>query len=206
MYGAPVDGYVEALDPDPHAQFERWLEAARAAGLHEPEAMALATSEPDARPSLRMVLLKGHDERGFVFYTNHESRKGAELARNPRAALLFHWIPPVHRQVRIEGRAERLSDGESLAYFASRPRSSRIGAWASPQSRPLADRDELDRLVGEVEERFAGEQELPLPPFWGGYRLVADAFEFWQGRDGRLHDRARYERAAGGWSRTRLAP
>lgn len=206
MYGAPVDGYVDPLDPDPHAQFERWLGAARDVGLHEPEAMSLATAEPDGTPSLRMVLLKGHDERGFVFYTNHESRKGAELARNPRAALLFHWIRPLHRQVRIEGRTERVQGGESLAYFASRPRASRIGAWASPQSRPLADRDQLDRLVAAAEERFAGEEELPLPPFWGGYRVVPDAFEFWQARDGRLHDRARYERIEDGWRRTRLAP
>jgi pyridoxamine 5'-phosphate oxidase len=201
-----MDGFLDALDPDPHVQFERWLGAAREAGLHEPEAMALATAAPDGAPSLRMVLLKGHDERGFVFYTNHESRKGGELARNPRAALLFHWIPPIHRQVRIEGHAERLSDAESLAYFASRPRASRIGAWASPQSRPLAGRDELDRLVAGAEARFAGEEELPLPPFWGGYRVVPDAFEFWQGRDGRLHDRARYERTQVSWSRMRLAP
>jgi pyridoxamine 5'-phosphate oxidase len=201
-----VDDFLHALDVDPHAQFERWLVDVRDAGLHEPEAMALATAAPDGTPSLRMVLLKGHDERGFVFYTNHESRKGDELARNPRAALLFHWIPPIHRQVRIEGRTERLTDDESLAYFASRPRVSRIGAWASPQSRPLADRDALDRLVAEVQARFAGEDALPLPPFWGGYRVAPEAFEFWQGRDGRLHDRARYERADGSWSRTRLAP
>ena len=153
-----------------------------------------------------MVLLKGHDERGFAFYTNRESRKGAELAGNPQAALLFHWAPPLHRQVRVEGRVERMSDEDSLAYFATRPRVSQIGAWASPQSRPLASRAELDRLVADVEQRFAAEGRLPLPPHWGGYRVVPEVFEFWQGRDGRLHDRARYTRDGGIWRLARLAP
>lgn len=201
-----MDAFLEDLDADPDAQFERWLAEARAAGIHEPEAMALATATPDGAPSVRMVLLKGHDARGFAFYTNRESRKGAELAGNPQAALLFHWAPPLHRQVRVEGRVERLSDEESLAYFATRPRVSRIGAWASPQSRALTSREELERLVMDVEQRFAGEDQLPLPPHWGGYRVVPEAFELWQGRDGRLHDRVRYTRNGGGWRRTRLAP
>lgn len=187
-------------------QFERWFAEARAAGIHEPEAMALATATPDGAPSVRMLLLKGHDARGFAFYTNRESRKGAELAGNPQAALLFHWAPPLHRQVRVEGRVESMSDADSLAYFATRPRVSQIGAWASPQSDPLASRAELERLVTDVEQRFAAEAQLPLPPHWGGFRVVPEAFEFWQGRDGRLHDRARYTRDGGAWRRTRLAP
>jgi pyridoxamine 5'-phosphate oxidase len=201
-----MDAFLEGLDADPDVQFERWFAEARAAGIHEPEAMALATATPDGTPSARMVLLKGHDERGFAFYTNRESRKGGELLVNPRAALLFHWAPPLHRQVRVEGRVERMSDEDSLAYFATRPRVSRLGAWASPQSRPLGSREELERLVADVERRFAAEEELPLPPHWGGYRVVPEAFEFWQGRDGRLHDRARYTRDGGAWRRARLAP
>lgn len=205
-YRDPMDAFLEGLDADPDLQFERWFAEARAAGVHEPEAMALATATPDGAPSVRMVLLKGHDARGFAFYTNRESRKGAELTANPRAALLFHWAPPLHRQVRVEGRVERLSDEESLAYFATRPRVSQIGAWASPQSHPLASRAELDHLVAAAEQRFAAEERLPLPPHWGGFRVVPDAFELWQGREGRLHDRARYTRDGGGWRRTRLAP
>jgi pyridoxamine 5'-phosphate oxidase len=201
-----MDAFLEGLDADPDVQFERWFAEARAAGIHEPEAMALATATPDGTPSARMVLLKGHDERGFAFYTNRESRKGGELLVNPRAALLFHWAPPLHRQVRVEGRVERMSDEDSLTYFATRPRVSRLGAWASPQSRPLGSREELERLVADVERRFAAEEELPLPPHWGGYRVVPEAFEFWQGRDGRLHDRARYTRDGGAWRRARLAP
>ncbi len=168
--------------------------------------MALATATRDGAPSVRMVLLKGHDARGFAFFTNRESRKGGELTDNPQAALLFHWAPPLHRQVRVEGRVERLSDEDSLAYFATRPRVSQVGAWASPQSRPLASRAELERLVADVEQRFAEEEQLPLPPHWGGFRVVPVAFEFWQGREGRLHDRARYTRAGGAWHRVRVAP
>ncbi|MGL6280582.1 MAG: pyridoxamine 5'-phosphate oxidase [Gaiella sp.] len=201
-----MDAFLDALDADPHAQFDTWLAEARAAGLHEPEAMTLATATADGAPSARMVLLKGHDERGFVFFTNRESRKGAELAANPRAALVFSWPPPLRRQVRVEGAVEQLDDEASYAYFASRPRPSQVGAWASPQSRPVADRAALDALVDEVEARHAGAATLPLPPFWGGYRLVAEAIELWEGRDGRLHDRVRYTRAGGGWERTRLAP
>jgi pyridoxamine 5'-phosphate oxidase len=193
------------LDLDPHVQFERWFTEAADAGITAPEEMALATADDGAVPSLRMVLLKGHDARGFVFFTNRESRKGRELASNPRAAAVLHWRP-LHRQVRVEGAVERVDDEESLAYFRTRPRGSRIGAWASPQSEPLPSRAELERRVAEIEARFEGEENLPLPPFWGGYRIVADAIEFWQGRSTRLHDRVRYELHNGGWRRERLAP
>lgn len=192
------------LDPDPLRQFEQWFAEARDAGLAAPEAMTLATSTPDGRPSARMVLLKAADERGFGFHTNYESRKGGELAANPRAALLFWW-QPLGRQVRVEGDVERVPSGESESYFRTRPLGSRRAAWASPQSRPLARRDELDRLYAEAVARFPGE-EVPLPPHWGGLRLVPDAYEFWQHGDDRLHDRVRYERDGAGWRRTRLAP
>ena len=191
------------LDPEPLRQFERWFAEAQAAGVAVPEAMALATATRDGRPSARMVLLKGADERGFAFYTSYESRKGRELAENPRAALLFHWRP-LGRQVRIEGAVERLPEAESEAYFRTRPIASRLSAWASPQSRPLADRAELERLYADAQERLRA--DVPLPPHWGGLRLVPDAYEFWQHGDDRLHDRVRYERDATGWSRRRLAP
>jgi pyridoxamine 5'-phosphate oxidase len=145
------------------------------------------------------------DERGLSFFTNRESRKADELARNPRAALVLYW-QPLHRQVRVEGRVEPIGDEESLAYFRTRPRGSRLAAWASPQSRPLGDRAELEGRYRAVEERFGGVEELPLPPFWGGYRVVPDAVELWHGRENRLHDRVRYERSGGGWIRGRLAP
>ena len=151
-----------------------------------------------------MVLLKGHDERGFVFFTNHESRKGKELAANPRAALVLYW-QPLNRQVRIEGTVELIADDESDTYFATRARGSQIAAWASPQSRPIAGRKELDERYEVTAARFP-DDNIPLPPFWGGYRVVPSAIEFWQGRENRFHDRIRYERAATGWTRTRLAP
>ena len=192
------------LDPDPLRQFQAWFEEARDAGMELPETMALATATPDGRPSVRMVLLKGADERGFAFFTNRESRKGSELAANPRAALLLHWWP-LGRQVRVEGRVERISDEESKGYFDTRPLPSRLAAWASPQSRPLANRAELERLYAETAARFS-DAEVPLPPHWGGYRVVPDRYEFWQHGDDRLHDRIRYERDAATWKRERLAP
>ena len=192
------------LDPDPIRAFAAWFAEAVAAGVAQPEAMALATSASDGRPSVRMVLLKGHDARGFTFFTNRESRKGDELAANPRAALVLHW-QPLHRQVRIEGAVEQIDEAESAAYFATRAPGSQIAAWASPQSRPIAGREELDERYSEIEARFQG-GELPLPPFWGGYRVIPEAIELWQGRENRFHDRLRYERAAAGWTQTRLAP
>ena len=193
------------LDPDPIRQLERWLQEAVRARVPEPNAMALATATPDGRPSARMVLLKGLDSRGLVFYTNLESRKAQELASNPRAALLFWW-PELERQVRLEGPVEPVSDEEADAYFRTRPRSSRIGAWASPQSRPLKSRIELLRRVAEALARFPV-GEVPRPPFWGGFRVRPESVEFWQGRPSRLHDRILYVRQEdGSWRRQRLAP
>ena len=166
--------------------------------------MTLATSSPVGLPSARTVLLRGHDERGFVFFTNHDSRKARELDENPRAALVFHWWQ-LGRQVRIEGVVERIARTESGAYWKTRPRASRIAAWASPQSQSIADRAELDRLVAAVEKRFDGKR-VPLPPFWGGVRVVPETVEFWHHRENRLHDRVRYTRAGQGWRRERLAP
>ena len=196
---------VRDLSPDPHAQFDTWFDEAAAGGVPDPEQMALATSTLEGVPSVRMVLLKGHDARGFVFYTNRTSRKGAELLANPRAAAVLHW-KPLERQVRLEGTVEVVPDDESSMYFVTRPRESQIGAWASPQSQPVADREELERRVAEVEGQFADEADVPLPPFWGGYRIATTVIEFWQGRPGRLHDRVRYDLRSGGWDATRLAP
>ena len=191
------------LEGDPLRQFERWFAAAREAAVPVPEAMALATASPDGNPSVRMVLLKEADERGFSFFTNYESRKSRELSDNPRAALLFHW-QPLGRQVRVEGGVGRLPADESNSYFRNRPLASRLAAWASPQSRPLADRAELERLYEDAAARHG--DEPTLPPHWGGFRLVPNAYEFWEHGEDRLHDRVRYERDATGWSRTRLAP
>jgi pyridoxamine 5'-phosphate oxidase len=192
------------LEPEPVAMFQRWLAATVDAGLHEPNAMVVSSVSAQGRPSSRIVLLKAVDERGFVFYTNYESRKGHELDADPSCALLFPWHD-LQRQVRVEGAAERVSREESEAYFASRPRGSQLGAWASPQSDEVSSRDELDRHYDEVEERFA-DIDVPLPPQWGGFRVVPETVEFWQGRKGRMHDRLAYRRTADGWEVVRLAP
>lgn len=194
----------EDLDADPIVQFRRWLEDALATDKLEPTAMVLATVGEDGQPSARVVLLKGCDERGFVFYTNYDSRKGRELASHPKAALTFFW-PVLERQVRIEGTVEKTGRAESEAYFQSRPPGSRLGAWASRQSEVLASREDLEEAVREATERFEG-GDVPLPDFWGGYLLCPTAIEFWQGRQSRLHDRFRYVRGEGGWTIQRLAP
>jgi pyridoxamine 5'-phosphate oxidase len=192
-------------DPDPIEQFRRWFDETLAADLHEPNAMTLAAAAPDGRPSARIVLLKGFDERGFVFYTNYEGRKGWELETNPYAALVFYW-GELERQVRIEGRVSRVSEEESDAYFAGRPRGSQLGAWVSEQSRPVRDRGSLEERLRELEAEYEG-REVPRPPFWGGYRVEPEIIEFWQGRENRLHDRLRYRRSeSGGWERERLQP
>jgi pyridoxamine 5'-phosphate oxidase len=191
------------VDADPVVQFGRWFEQATQAGLLEPSAMTLATATPDGRSSARMVLLRGFDERGFCFYTNYESRKAAELAANPRAALVFWW-DALERQVRIEGRVEPTSRAESEAYFASRPPGSQLSAAASPQSQVI-DRATLERRVAELATSLP-DGTVPLPDFWGGYRLAPEVVEFWQGRPNRLHDRLRYRRAGDAWVIERLAP
>jgi pyridoxamine 5'-phosphate oxidase len=193
------------LDPEPLALFRRWFDAATEAGALEPEAVALATATPDGRPSARMVLAKGVDERGFAFYTNYGSRKGGELEANPRATLLFHW-PVLGRQVRVEGPVERVPREESERYARSRSRDSQLSALASPQSRPVQSRESLEERVAELRREHAG-RELPVREDWGGFRLVPDAWEFWQHRPNRLHDRFRYlPGPAGGWRIERLGP
>ena len=195
---------VPDLAADPVSMFRRWLADTVTAGVHEPNAMVVTSVSAGGRPSSRLVLLKAVDDRGFVFYTNYESRKGHELDAEPASALLFPWHD-LQRQVRVEGRTERVSGEESEAYFASRPRPSQLGAWASPQSTEVASREDLERRYAETEARFAG-SEVPLPPHWGGFRVVPDVVEFWQGRKGRMHDRLVYRRAGEGWAVVRLAP
>lgn len=201
MTGPLLEGHV---DPDPFVQFGRWFSEAVAAGVPEPEAMALATASPSGEVSARMVLLRGVDERGFRFFTNRDSAKAHDLARNPRAALVFHWHA-LGRQVRVTGTVAETSDEESAAYFATRPRGSQLSAWASEQSRVIATRAELERRVAEAAARFEG-QEVPLPPHWGGYIVAPGEIEFWQHRPDRLHDRLRYRRSADTWVIERLMP
>ena len=195
---------MAAQDRDPIDVFEDWFRTANQCGLFLPESVALATSTPSGVPSARMVLLKGFDQRGFTFFTNYDSRKSSELDTNPHAALLFHWNV-LQRQIRIEGTVSRISVAESASYFKTRPLGSRIAAWASRQSEVLADRQELERRYKTKQEEFAG-REIPLPDFWGGYRLNPDAIEFWQGRANRLHDRLHFRRSDSGWVSEWLYP
>jgi pyridoxamine 5'-phosphate oxidase len=192
------------VDLNPFVQFNRWLQEALSSRLPEPNAMALATATAEGKPSVRMVLLKGYDDRGFVFFTNYEGRKSSELLENPNAALLFYWSE-LERQVRIEGSVEKTSRQESEEYFNTRPLESRLGAWASRQSEVIPSRSDLEQKVSDLKERYAN-REIPVPPFWGGFRLQPQAFEFWQGRENRLHDRIRYSLQGGVWVIERLSP
>lgn len=192
------------LDADPFVQFDRWFQAATRAQALDPNAMSIATVAADGQPSSRTVLLKYYDQHGFVFYTNLGSRKAREIDANPKVALLFFW-PEIHRQVKIRGTAERVAAAESLAYFARRPRESQLGAWVSEQSRPISSRALLEQKFAEMKQKFAA-GEVPLPSFWGGYRVVPSVIEFWQGQESRLHDRFTYTRMAQGWAIERLAP
>jgi len=192
------------VDRDPIKQFAKWYQEATAFGIAETDAMTLATATKDGRPSARIVLLKDFDDRGFVFFTNYESRKAKELAENPRACLVAYWLP-VKRQVRIEGFVEQISETESEAYFQTRPLGSRIGAWASNQSEVVENRDALEQRYADLSERYG--EDVPRPPNWGGYRIDPEVIEFWQGRDNRLHDRLRYRlQADGTWVIERLGP
>jgi pyridoxamine 5'-phosphate oxidase len=195
---------LASLPSDPVAMLRRWLDDAEAKGIRLPNAIALATASPDGRPTVRHVLLRGVDDRGFVFYTNHGSAKARELAENPRAAFSIYWRE-LDRQISVTGDVERVSEAESDAYFATRPREARLGAWASRQSSELASRDTLMERFAAFDARYPGE-DVPRPPFWGGYRIDPLTVEFWQGRQHRLHDRFRYDRGGDGWRIRRLAP
>ena len=192
------------VDLNPFAQFDLWFQQARTSQLPEPNAMALATATPDGKPSVRMVLLKGYDERGFVFFTNYEGRKSVELLQNGNAALLFYW-PELERQVRIEGAVEKTTRKESEEYFQTRPFESRLSAWASKQSNVIPGRGVLEQKMADLRERYR-DQEIPAPPSWGGFRVQPAVFEFWQGRANRLHDRIRYALEGGVWTIERLSP
>ena len=197
---------ISDMDTEPASQFHHWFQDALKADIPEPNAMTLATATPDGKPSARVVLLKDYSPNGFTFFTNYGSRKAAELDRNPQVALAFLWLG-LHRQVRIEGQVERLSATASQAYFQSRPRGSQVGAWASPQSSVLADRTWLLGRVEAIEKQYEGQENLPLPEFWGGYLVKPTLFEFWQGQTSRLHDRFQYTpKEDGGWLIQRLAP
>jgi pyridoxamine 5'-phosphate oxidase len=202
-----LHGLLEAeLSPDPLSQFARWLSQAVEGGVSEPTAMSLATVDSTGQPRSRIVLLKGLDQRGFGFFTSYESHKGQELSQTPKAALLFFW-PDLERQVRVEGAIQRLPAEESEAYFQSRPRDSRLAAWASPQSSPLPSREDLESRLKEVSARFGTDGPVPRPPHWGGFLLVPRRLEFWQGRPARLHDRLVYQQVpGGGWRIERLGP
>lgn len=192
------------VDPNPIKQFQTWFDQAMAADIIEPNAMTIATATKEGMPSARIVLLKGLDERGFVFYTNYESRKGQELLDNPHASLVFWW-GVLERQVRIEGWVEKISDEETIAYYRSRPVGSQLGAWASDQSRVIPNREVLEQRLDDLTQHYQN-QDIPRPPHWGGFRVVPQAIEFWQGRPSRLHDRLRYRLVDGSWKIERLAP
>ena len=194
------------LGADPAAALEAWLELAREAGDEAANAMALATASPAGAPSVRIVLLRTADREGLVFHTHRLSRKAVEMEAHPEVALLLHWTRPIHRQVRVEGRAERLDDELSDAYFFQRPAGGRLSAWASPQSQVVSGREELERRREAARRRFPDDASIPRPREWGGYRVIPECFEFWQGREDRLHDRIRFRRAGGAWVRERLAP
>lgn len=201
---AALDEY--GIDRDPFQQFTIWYDEAVAAGLPEPEAMTLSTATLEGQPSARIVLLRGYDERGFCFFSNYSSQKGQELAANPYAAVTFHWVE-LERQVRIAGRVEKVTEAESDAYFQSRPSQSRIGAWSSPQSNVISSRDALEELFEKYQEQYLDETAIPRPEHWGGYRVIPERIEFWQGRPNRLHDRLRFIRIdQGPWTLQRLAP
>ncbi len=202
--GQPLD--ISHVDNDPIKQFKGWFQEAQNNNIQEPNMMTLATSTIDGKPSARIVLLKGVDEDGFLFFTNYTSRKSKELALNPNAAIVFCWLE-LQRQVRIEGIVKKVLEADSKEYFQSRPKGSQIGAWASPQSSVINDRDILERKAAELEKEFADEEILPLPGFWGGYKLTPSVIEFWQGRSNRLHDRLRFtQQSDKNWKIDRLAP